>query len=193
MITALSLSCEGVVICKEEHMAQVIKNMAQLVKALEPQITATLELVAEDTKQEIDKYLQKYYNEYNPSLGKSFRSHFYHRTYQLKNCCKIGKIHIDNSGVNIKVFLDIDSLHYNSKGAIAYKTIYAANAGLHGGYNINDMQRGQISWSKINNKHGKRFGSGTQIWEEPMQELIDNGKLIAIFKKCAKQRGLNIK
>jgi len=173
-------------------MAQVIKNLGQFAKALEPKIIATLELVAEDVKQEIDDYLQSYYDEYDPAWGKS-RSHFYHRTYQLKNCCKIGNIHISNGNMSVEVYLDIDSLHYNSKGAVAYKTVRAANAGLHGGYDISDIQKGQIPWSAISNSNGKRFGSGTQIWKEPMRELIDNGKLVSIFKKCARQRGLNMK
>ena len=48
-------------------MTQLIKNMSQLTKVLEPRITATLELVAEDVKSKIDKYLQEYYDEYDPS------------------------------------------------------------------------------------------------------------------------------
>ncbi len=46
-------------------MAQVIKNMGQFAKALEPKIVSTLELVAEDVKHEIDNTLGEYYNEYS--------------------------------------------------------------------------------------------------------------------------------
>lgn len=174
-------------------MAQVIKNLGQFAKALEPKIIATLEAVAEDTKREIDDYLQAYYDEYDPAFGKSLSEFFYHRTKQLLNCCKMGKPQIINGKISIEVYLDINSLHYNSNGAVAYKTVYAANAGLHGGYNISDMKKGQIPWSKIHNQSVKRFGSGTQIWEEPMRELIDNGKLVTIFRKHAKARELNLK
>lgn len=174
-------------------MAQVIKNLGQFAKALEPKIIATLELVAEDVKQEIDDYLQEYYDEYDPAFGKLLISFFYQRTYQLKNCCKIGKPQISNGKISIEVYLDIDSLGYNTKGADAFKTVVAANAGLHGGWDIENLHDGQIAWSAISGNTGESFGSGIQIWEEPMQELIDNGKLVTIFKKHAKARGLNLK
>ena len=79
------------ILCKGQiHMAQVIKNLGQFAKALEPKIIATLEVVAEDTKREIDDYLQAYYDEYDPLLGGLLGRFFYQRTYQLRDCCKIG-------------------------------------------------------------------------------------------------------
>lgn len=174
-------------------MAQVIKNMSQLAKALEPKIAATLELVAEDVKNEIDKYLQEYYDEYDPSERASFTELYYRRTEQLRNCCKIGKPVVNGNTMSATVYLDVDSLKYDTSGADAYKTVRAADAGLHGGWDVSHLSSGQVSWTAISGSPRESFGSGTQIWEEPMQELIDNGKLVTIFKKCAKQRGLNIK
>lgn len=174
-------------------MVQVIKNLGQFAKALEPKITATLELVAEDVKSEIDKYLQKYYNEYDPSERASFTELYYRRTEQLRNCCKIGKPVVNGNTISATVYLDIDSLKYNTPGADAYKTVVAANSSLHGGWDVSNLQSGQVSWATISGNTGESWGSGTQIWEEPMQELIDNRKLVTIFKKCARQRGLNIK
>ena len=172
-------------------MAQVIKNMGQFAKALEPKVVATLELVAEDVKKEIDEALQRYYDEYDPSFGKMLTSWFYQRTDQLKNCCKIGKPKINGNTISIEIYLDIDSLSYNTPGADPYKTVVAANSGLHGGWDVSTME--QIPWSVISGNDGTSYGSGTQIWEEPIRELIDNGKLITLFKKCARQHGLNIK
>ena len=172
-------------------MAQVIKNMGQFAKALEPKVVATLELVAEDVKKEIDEALQRYYDEYDPTFGKMLTSWFYQRTDQLKNCCKIGKPKINGNTISIEIYLDIDSLSYNTPGADPYKTVVAANSGLHGGWDVSTME--QIPWSVISGNDGTSHGSGTQIWEEPIRELIDNGKLIALFKKCAKQRGLDLK
>lgn len=174
-------------------MAQVIKNLGQFAKALEPKIIATLEAVAEDTKREIDDYLQAYYDEYNPAFGKLLTSWFYQRTDQLRNCCKIGKPKISGNTISIEIYLDIDSLDYSTKGADPYKTVVAANSSLHGGWDISNLQSGQIPWSAISNNDGTSYGNGTQIWEDPMHELIDNGKLITIFKKHAKARGLNLK
>lgn len=174
-------------------MATVIKNLGQFAKALEPKIVATLEAVAEDTKQEIDDYLQAYYDEYNPLMGGLLGKFFYQRTYQLRDCCKICKPKIVNGKISIEVYLDIDSLNYNTPGADAFKTVVAANAGLHGGWDISNMQSGQVSWESISGNTGESWGSDTQIWEEPIRELIDNGKLITIFKKHAKARGLNLR
>lgn len=172
-------------------MAQVIKNMGQFAKALEPKVVATLELVAEDVKKEIDEALQRYYDEYDPSFGKMLTSWFYQRTDQLKNCCKIGQPKISGNTISIEIYLDIDSLSYNTPGADPYKTVVAANSSLHGGWDVSTME--QIPWSVISGNDGTSYGSGTQIWEEPIRELIDNGKLITLFKKCARQHGLNIK
>lgn len=172
-------------------MAQVIKNIGQFAKALEPKVVATLELVAEDVKKEIDKAIDDYYDEYDPSVRASITSFYYHRTDQLKNCCKIGQPKISGNTISIEVYLDIDSLSYDTPGADPYKTVVAANSSLHGGWDVSTME--QIPWSVISNNDGTSYGNGTQIWEEPIRELIDNGKLITLFKKCAKQRGLNLK
>ena len=172
-------------------MAQVIKNMGHFAKALESKVVATLGLVAEDVKKEIDKALEDYYDEYDPSVRASITSFYYHRTEQLKNCCKIGQPKISGNTISIEIYLDIDSLSYNTPGADPYKTVVAANSGLHGGWDVSTME--QIPWSVISGNDGTSYGSGTQIWEEPIRELIDNGKLITLFKKCARQHGLNIK
>lgn len=166
-------------------MAKTIKNMNDLAKVLEPKIKATLELVAEDVKKEIDESLDEYYSEYSPI--------YYSRTDQLRDCCKIGKTKMNGNKLSIEVYLDVDSLHYTAKGADPYKTVVSAGAGLHGGIDPANSHGGQIPWDQISNNDGSRHGSGTQIWEKPMQELIDNGKLIELFKKHAKARGLNIK
>ena len=172
-------------------MAQVIKNMGQFAKALELKVVATLELVAEDVKKEIDEALQRYYDEYDPAFGKMLTSWFYQRTDQLKNCCKIGQPKISGNTISIEIYLDIDSLSYDTHGADPYKTVVAANSSLHGGWDVLTMK--QIPWSTISSNDGTSYGSGTQIWEDPMRELFDGGKLITIFKKHAKQRGLSIK
>ena len=176
-------------------MAQVIKILGQFAKALEPKVVATLELVAEDVKKEIDKAIDDYYDEYDPnpySEGRlAYKKYWYNRTYQLKDCCKIGKPKISGNTISIEIYLDIDSLQYDAPGADPYKTVVAANSSLHGGWDVSTME--QIPWSMISNNDGTSYGNGTQIWEEPIRELIDNGKLITLFKKCAKQRGLNLK
>ena len=167
-------------------MAKIIRNMNDLSKVLEPKIRQILDLVAEDVKKEIDEALDKYYDEYNPVS-------YTPRTDQLKNCCKISKISKNGTTFDIEIYLDIDSLQYTTKGADAYKTVKAGDTGLHGGWNPSNISAGQVPWEDIENNNSARYGSGTQIWEEPMRELFDNGKLIELFKKYARLRGLNIK
>lgn len=174
-------------------MAKMIKNMGQFAEILKSQVVATLDLVAQDVKSEIDDALERYYDEYDPEFGIMLTSLWYQRTYQLRNCCKIGQPKIVGNTVSIEIYLDIDDLSYSAKGADPFKTVVAANAGLHGGWNVDDLPLGQVPWSSISGNDGTAYGSGTQIWEEPMKELFDNGKLVTLFKKCAKARGLNIK
>lgn len=167
-------------------MATVIKNLGQFAKALEPKIIEILDLVAEDVKHEIDETLNEYCEEYSPV--------YYHRTDQLRNCCKIGRPNLINGKIGVEVYLDIDSLKYNTSGSDSYKTVRAGDAGLHGGIDPANPHGGQIPWPIVSSGNiGDRHGSGTQIWSEPMEELIDNGKLITIFKKYAKARGINLR
>lgn len=167
-------------------MAQKIKNMNDLTKVLEPKVMEILILVAEDTQQEIKEYLEEYYQEYDPVR-------YIPRTNQLLNCCKIGQVKKNGNGLSIEVYLDVYSLHYTTKGADPYKTVVSGASGLHGGIDPANPHGGQVPWDQISSNDGSRHGSGTQIWKEPMEELIDNGKLVELFRKHAKAHGLNIK
>mgnify|MGYP002517229783 CR=1 FL=1 len=127
----------------------------------------------------------------DPAFGKLLTSWFYQRTDQLRNCCKIGKPKIVGNTISIEIYLDIDSLQYDARGADPYKTVVAANAGLHGGWDVSVME--QIPWGMISSNDGAAYGNGTQIWKEPIEELFTKGKLIESFKRNAKARGLNLK
>ena len=176
-------------------MAQVIKNLGQFAKVLEPKVVATLELVAEDVKKEIDKALEDYYDEYDPMPYDDdailMKTYWYYRTEQLLNCCRIGTPKISGNTISIEIYLDIKSLNYTTPGASPLKTVVAANAGLHGGWDVGEMV--QIPWENISDNNGKSWGTGTQIWEEPMEKLFTKSKLVESFKRHAKQRGLNLK
>lgn len=177
-------------------MAKVIKNLGQFAEVLKPQVIATLELVSQDIKKEIDDALQRYYDEYDPEEYDAYytfaKTICYHRTDQLKNCCKIGKVKVVGNTMSIEIYLDVDSLDYSIQpGADPYKTVVSANAGLHGGWDVSVME--QIPWGMISSNDGTAYGNGTQIWKEPIEELFTKGKLIESFKRHAKARGLNLK
>lgn len=174
-------------------MSQTIKNTKELSKAIYQKITAILDLVANDVKAEIDEALDRYYNEYDPRDRAARISFYYHRTNQLKNCCKISKPKLQGNTIIVDIYLDIDSLNYQTDGADPYKTVVSSASGLHGGWDTSHLSSGQVSWQSIKNNDGSRWGSGTQIWKEPMDDLFSNGKLIESFKRHAKEYGLNIK
>lgn len=160
--------------------------MNELSKTLEPKIKEILKLVSEDVKKEIDKTLDKYYSEYSPI--------YYYRTEQMRDCCKIGQVKMNGNKVSIEVYLDVKSLNYRTKGSDPYKTLKSGDAGLHGGIDPSNPHGGQVPWSVVGSGNiGDRHGGGTQIWSEPINELLNDGKLIGLFKKHAKVRGLNIK
>ena len=177
-------------------MAKVIKNLGQFAEVLKPQVIATLELVAQDVKKEIDEALDRYYEEYDPDpddiYAREYKHFWYHRTDQLRDCCTIGKPRVVGNTISIDIYLDVDSLDYSvQRGADPYKTVVSANAGLHGGWDVSVME--QIPWGMISSNDGTAYGNGTQIWKEPIEELFTKGKLIESFKRNAKARGLNLK
>lgn len=174
-------------------MGTPIKNLNYLAAALKPKILSLLDASAENAKQKIYDHLRQYYDEYDPSSRATHTDFYYRRTRQLRNCCKIGEPQVDSGKISIHVYLDTGALNYATEGADPYKTAVAANSGLHGGWDVSHLSDGQVPWSAISGNTGDMFGTGTRIWEEPMRELIEKGKLVAIFKKCARQRGLNIK
>ena len=157
----------------------LIRNKGDLERAIRKKLDDVLNDIAKDVQEEIQKALDSYYEEYDPS--------YYPRTNQLRDCCKIQKT---GSG-KYCVYLDIDSLNYRTEGADAYKTVVAANSGLHGGYDYE--KRKIVPWTEISENVGKEAGPGTQIWEGPMFTLLSEGEIINLFKKAAERHGLKLK
>ena len=162
------------------------KNMNELVRDIQKYLNDLITLVAKDVEKEIDDALAEYYKEYHPK--------HYSRTNQLRNCLRMSKPQITGNNVSIQVYLDIDSLHYSTPGADEYKTVVAADVGLHGGWDVYNQE--VVPWEEINPAtHGHLGGqySGTSIWTDPITEIIDKNKIEKWFLQHAKERGLNIK
>lgn len=173
-------------------MLKKVKNFGTFQAAMSNDVMAVLEDVANEVKEKVDEYLESYYEEYDPRKEDA-RTWYYHRTGQLRNACKVGEPRIYKNKIMIDVYLDVDSLEYNTPGASAYKTVIAANHGLHGGWNVDDKDnKYQVPWSAIEPESESPTANGTQIWSEPMKELLDNGGLDRLFKQFARQRGINI-
>lgn len=163
------------------------KNINELIKELQAELNKIIELIAQDVENEIDNALSIYYQEYHPKR-------YIPRTYQLRNCCHISAPKITGNSISIEVYLDISSLNYTQKGADPYKTVVAADVGLHGGYDITEEKI--IPWKEIDPASHSLTGSeysGTSIWTDPIEDMIKNRWIQEWFIEHARKRGLTIK
>jgi len=163
------------------------KNMADLIKNIRKQLDATILLVAQDVQEYIQKELDKYYSEYDPAK-------YIPRTHQLQNCCVVSQPQIINNSIKVDVYLDIESLHYITKGADPFKTVVSADYGLHGGWDIEDKHI--VPWEQIspqNTGDVDTGGNGTSIWTVPITEILTTKKIRQWFMEAAKKYGLPLR
>lgn len=168
----------------------IVKSLDQLTNVIIAKIEKLLDTVAEKVKERIDEELERYYDDYDPAWTSFTRKYFYNRTYQLRNACKISPINKGLNEMSVEIYIDVNSLNYSTPGADPWKTVVAANSGLHGGWVINNGKADrQIPWEDLNDD--SNYGN-VRIWDTPMEELLDSRKLRDIFIDEAKKLGLNI-
>lgn len=175
-----------------------VTSTAQLSKAIISQFEIVLNKVSDKVKERVDQSLEQYYDEYHPEEREQYTTYFYHRTNQLRKCCKISPIIKGLNNITVEIYLDVDSLSYTNKGADPWKTVVSADAGLHGGWDFMNPKNDdgsnkdvfyQIPFSSLNDDSDYE---GTRIWHDPMEELLKGGKLRRYFLEEAKKLGLNI-
>lgn len=168
-----------------------VNSASGLTKAIISQCEIMLNKVADKVKERVDQELETYYAEYSPEILYGMQTFWYDRTNQLRNCCKISPIVKGLNNITVTIYLDIDSLNYSTPGADAFKTVVAADHGLHGGWIINHgVAVEQVPWDEISGDYGDIDGAG--IWSKPMKELLEGGKLRKYFLEEANKLGLNI-
>lgn len=159
--------------------------MKELTEQVIRHIEGIIQAVAEDVQDDIQKALGEYYAEYDPKR--------YKRVDHLKKCCVISDPRKTKDGISIDVYLDINSLQYSTKGADPYKTVVAADVGLHGGWDVFNEE--VVPWDDIKHKPEQKTGSmygGTSIWTDPVDKMIQDGSIAKWFKQHALERGLKL-
>lgn len=145
-------------------MARHISNMDDLEKALLPQMTKMVSVLADRVYETLNYFLQEYYNSYNP---KSYR-----RQYNfLRSAVKV-EPKIVKGKVIASVYIDYENLddYYEASG---YDVVNWANQGLHGGLDT---------------------GSNTpHVWDDTMDETINNGELLKLAIQYLKSKGFSVR
>lgn len=145
-------------------MAKHISNMDELEKALLPQMTKMVSVLADRVYETLNYFLQEYYNSYNP---KSYR-----RQYDfLRSAVKV-EPKIVRSKVIASVYIDYENLddYYEASG---YDVVNWANQGLHGGLDTGN-----------NTPH---------VWDDTMDETVNNGKLLRLAIQYLKSKGFSVR
>jgi hypothetical protein len=170
-----------------------VNSTAGLTKAIISQVEVILGRIADKVKERVDQEFETYYSEYSPEILYGMKTFYYDRTNQLRNCCKISPVVKGLNNITVTVYLDIDSLNYSTPGADAWKTVVAADAGLHGGWVVkHGVAIEQIPWDSLNENSDFSDTDGARIWHNPMKELLEGGKLRKYFLEEAKKMRLDI-
>lgn len=144
-------------------MAVKISNMNELVKALQPVMVNMVDKMAERVYETLNYFLLEYYEGWTPTS--------YHRTEDfLRSAVKTDAKMIGNECV-ASVYIDYDSMN-NYVNATGYQVAKWANTGYHGGLSVSHKPR---------------------VWDNTIDETVNNGALLALAIKYLKSKGFNVK
>lgn len=145
-------------------MAKHISNMDELEKALLPQMTKMVDVMAERVYETLNYFLQEYYNSYNPVS--------YRRQYDfLRSAVKV-EPKVIRGKVVASVYIDKDSMdnYYNATGE---QVATWANQGLHGSLDV---------------------GNNTpNVWDDTIKETVENGELLREAIAYLKSKGFSVR
>lgn len=144
-------------------MAVRISNMDQLAKALQPMMMNMVNQMADRVYETLNYFLNEYYTGWTPTS--------YRRTQDfLHSAVKTDAKMVGNRAV-ASVYIDYDSMddYVNITG---YQVAEWANTGLHGGVEVNHKPH---------------------IWDDAMDETINNGSLLNMAIKYLKSQGFNVR
>jgi len=148
-------------------MAQVIKNMNDLIKILEARIKTALEMTQDEIMKVVQNHIDDYYTEYNPSR--------YIRTFEFQLHSLI-KTNVVNNGGRLSCTVEIDPeyLHYTYPGN--YMT----------GLGVAELAN--------NHSHGGIYDPDFScFWNDAMQELGLAPGVLYIMKKNLRKCGVPVK
>lgn len=151
-------------------MAKIFKNEAELKKFLMKQSQSALLKAQDKVYVIIKKFLDRFYNEYDPSKSE----YGYERTYQFLNSLVKSQIIPDGKGYKVEVYFDLNYIYETGANPSGEDVMKAAEWGRHGamGLMVADFK-------------------GTAVWHESLVEL--NAKAIDILVDMLKAEGIPIK
>ncbi len=144
-------------------MAKRINNMDELEKALQPVLTGLVNQMANEVYETLNYFLNDYYTGWTPES--------YRRTKDfLYSAVKTEAKMVGNKCV-ASVYIDYDSMdeYLNATG---YQVAQWANTGYHGGLSVNHKPH---------------------VWDDTMDNTINNGSLLKSAVAYLKSRGFSVK
>lgn len=165
----------------------VFKNEKELEQFLLKKCHSALAKTQEKVYEIIDKFLNDFYDDYDPSSyvdldgSERHKKKYYIRTYQLLHSLVKSEIVPSKNGYEAKVYFDYNSLKYlDGNQPSGLQVMEAAAQGLHGA--IGDESK------KLLYVEGR---TGVGIWNDPVKEL--DTKAIDMLVNMLKAEGIPIK
>lgn len=160
----------------------VFKNEKELEKFILSKCRDALAKTQEKVYQIIDRFLNDFYNDYDPSS--------YSRTEQLLHSLVKSEIIQSGKGYEAKVYFDLDGLLYDGYNPTGEQVMAAASKGLHGA--IGKLPRKPIFGSGIEFQYFDGE-TGVSVWDGEKGPIkILDAKAIKILKDMLIAEGIPI-
>ena len=144
-------------------MAIHVKNMDELVKALQPTLIKMTDKLADRVYETLNHFLQDYYAGYDPSSYRRTKDFLY------------SAVKVDaepyNGGVRARVYIDTDAMD-SYVNATGYQVAKWANEGTHGGMETDHKPH---------------------VWDDTLDETINNGELLKLAMEYLKSKGFSVR
>lgn len=162
----------------------VFKNQKELEKFMLNKCQSALAKTQEKVYRIIDRFLNDFYNDYDPSTyvdldgQERHKKKYYIRTYQLLHSLVKSEIIQSKNGYEAKVYFDYDNLKYlDGNQPSGLQVMEAAAQGLHGAIGENFQY-----------VEGR---TGVGIWNDPIKKL--DAEAINILVNMLKAEGIPVK
>ena len=144
-------------------MAVHVSNVEQLAKALQPMLLKMADQLADEVYKTLNYFLLDYYTGWVPSS--------YRRTQDFLHSAVKVDAKPYRGGVKASVYIDYDSMdsYVNVTG---YQVALWSNEGKHGGLSVNHKPH---------------------VWDDTMDETINNGSLLKTAVKYLKSQGISVR
>ena len=162
----------------------VFRNEEELKRFVLKKCQAALEKTQEKVYEILDKFLNDFYNDYDPSSYVDWdgtvklKRLYYQRTYQLLHSLVKSRVVASGNGYKAEVYFDYDSLSYlDGNQPSGLQVMEAAAQGLHGAIGA--------EFQYVNGK------TGVGVWNEPVK-ILDK-KAVEMLKDMLIAEGIPIK